>query len=183
MKNKYQCLKIGSGSFYFFYIFELFSFVMNLLCWMWVKSNIYIDRHGIQPLSHWQRHLICLWDTWQGPLLWNLKTSILLNLAWLSVLTSLGKFPTRFVSVCVWFWFGCGVDSFLLLMMSELIICLFCFCRLAKLLQCLVKILYLMVVPFWFMVFPELSLKFLNWLHIIKNASGSSALVFFSLSV
>jgi hypothetical protein len=41
----------------------------------------------------------------------------------------------------------------------------------------------LMVVPFWFMVFPELSLKFLNWLHIIKNASGSSALVFFSLSV
>jgi hypothetical protein len=83
-------------------------------------------------------------------------------------------------SVCV---VGCGVISFLLLMVPELVICLFCFCRLAKLLQCLVKILYLMVVPFWFMVFPELSLKFLNWLHIIKNASGSSALVFFSLSV
>jgi hypothetical protein len=35
----------------------------------------------------------------------------------------------------------------------------------------------LMVVPFWFMVFPELSLKFLNWLHIIRNAFGSSAQV------
>lgn len=77
---------------------------------------------------------------------------------------------------------GCAVNSFLLLMVPDVFICLLCFCRLARLLECLAKILYLMVVPFWYMVFRELSLKFLNWLHIIRSASESSAQVFFFLS-
>lgn len=78
---------------------------------------------------------------------------------------------------------GCAVNSFLLPMVPDVVICLFCFCRLARLLECLVKILYLMVVPFWFTGFPELSLKSLNWLHIIRSAFGSSVQVFLSLSV
>jgi len=82
--------------------------------------------------------------------------------------------------VCV---VDCSVNSFLLLTVSDAVICLFCFFRLARLLECLVKILYLMVVPFWFTGFPELSLKSLNWLLIIRNAFGSSAQVFLSLSV
>ena len=51
--------------------------------------------------------------------------------------------------------------------------------RHAESLQCLVKILYLMVVPFWCMVSLELSWKFWRQQHRIRNSFEFSAQVSF----